>query len=303
MSSDAWGSSRVELADPTRSPLLARNTVDRSSGLRTDDGWLDGAWSERGRLLRITADGGARIDFDTDGLVWDEVLGERPVDAWFLGADADSAYFAQVVASLPGARNLRDTGGRLGDRDSGLLTAAVGLANWHAVNTHCPRDGTPTVIESAGWVRVCPSDGSHHFPRTDPAVIMLITNPTGTAAVLGRQAIWPRRRFSCLAGFVEPGESAEQAVVREVAEEAGIVVREVRAMASQPWPFPASLMLGFRAVADATAEPHSVDGELEEVAWFSREDIAAGAVLLPPATSIANWLIAGWLAEPIGMRV
>ena len=298
MSVDAWGSAQVELADPAQAPLLARGTVDRQSGVRSDAGWLDTAWRERGRLLRVTAEGGARIDFDTESLVWEAVGGERPAEVWFLGADAEAAYFAQVVASLPGARSLRELGARLADIDSGLLTAAVGLANWHAVNTHCPRDGSPTVVESAGWVRVCPVDGSHHFPRTDPAVIMLITNPAGTAAVLGRQAVWPARRFSCLAGFVEPGESAEQAVVREVAEEAGIVVREVRAMASQPWPFPASLMLGFRAVADDADVPISVDGELEEVAWFHRDEIAAGAVLLPPPASIANWLIAGWLAEP-----
>lgn len=141
-----------------------------------------------------------------------------------------------------------------------------------------------------------PVDGSIHFPRTDPAVIALVTSPDRARAVLGRQPSWPRGRHSCLAGFVEPGESAEQAVVREVAEESGLQVRDVRGAQSQPWPFPASLMLAFTAVADDAAVPRAADDELEDVRWFTREQ-AREEIRLPPAVSIASRLIAGWLQD------
>ena len=171
------------------------------------------------------------------------------------------------------------------------------MAEWHRTHGHCPRCGAATVVESAGWVRRCPVDGSSHFPRTDPAVIVLISDPSGDRALLGRQPSWPAGRYSCLAGFVEPGESAEAAVVREVREEAGVTVTDVRAAGSQPWPFPQSLMMGFTAVADPEAEPVTSDDELEDVRWFSRDDVRAGAIIPPGPISIANRLVAGWLAR------
>ena len=150
-------------------------------------------------------------------------------------------------------------------------------------------------------MRRCEADGSDHFPRTDPAVIVLV-HDGGDRCVLGRQAVWPAGRFSTLAGFVEPGESAEQAVVREVEEESGLHVRDVRYVASQPWPFPSSLMLGYTAVCDPDAEPVAVDGELEEVRWFTRDELrAAGTwggregVQTPSSVSIAWHLISGWV--------
>jgi NAD+ diphosphatase len=181
---------------------------------------------------------------------------------------------------------------------------AVGLTNWHATHPCCARCGTPTEVVRGGSVRRCPEDGSEHFPRTDPAMIVLV-HDGADRCVLGRQAVWPAGRFSTLAGFVEPGESAEQAVVREVAEETGLVVDEVSYVASQPWPFPSSLMLGFRARCDAGAVPRPVDGELEEVRWFTRQEVRdaatwgarGGGLQLPSAVSIAAMLIAGWLAE------
>jgi NAD+ diphosphatase len=144
-------------------------------------------------------------------------------------------------------------------------------------------------------VRRCPEDGSEHFPRTDPAMIVLVTDG-GDRALLGRQAVWPAGRYSTLAGFVEPGESAEQAVVREVKEETGVDVREVRYSSSQPWPFPASLMLGFTATCDPGAVPEPQDGELEDARWFTRDELRDGSAMLPTPVSIAYKLITDWLA-------
>jgi NAD+ diphosphatase len=183
----------------------------------------------------------------------------------------------------------------LSDRDAGLLVHAVGLTNWHASHPRCPRCGTPTEVVQGGAVRRCPEDGSEHFPRTDPAVIVLV-HDGADRALLGRQASWPQGRYSTLAGFVEPGESAEQAVVREVQEESGVRVREVTYRASQPWPFPSSLMLGFRALADGDVEPVARDGELEDVRWFTREEFRDRFTGGPPQVSIAYTLISDWVA-------
>ncbi|TAL20773.1 MAG: NAD(+) diphosphatase, partial [Frankiales bacterium] len=222
--------------------------------------------------------------------------------------DDDGPVFA-VVGTLPrklGARalDLREVGALLDDHDAGLLVHAVGLANWHATHPCCSRCGAPTDVVRGGSVRRCPEDGSEHFPRTDPAMIVLV-HDGADRCVLGRQSVWPAGRFSTLAGFVEPGESAEQAVVREVAEETGLTVDEVSYVASQPWPFPSSLMLGFRARCAGDAVPRVIDGELEEVRWFTRDELREAAtwgarstgVQLPGSVSIASLLIQGWLAE------
>jgi len=216
----------------------------------------------------------------------------------FLGEHAGTAYFS-VTAPLPaveGARSagLREVGAALDDRDAGLLVEAVALANWHATHVRCPRCGAPTVEARGGWTRTCEVDGSEHFPRTDPAVIMLVHDGAGRC-LLGRQPSWPSGRYSTLAGFVEPGESAEMAVAREVAEEVGVEVRDIHYVASQPWPFPGSLMLGYTALADS-AVPLTLDGlELDDARWLNREKLRGGAVLLPPPVSIAHRLITSWL--------
>jgi NAD+ diphosphatase len=207
--------------------------------------------------------------------------------------------------SAPGgarAASLREVGTLLGDRDAGLLTHAVALANWHDTHTHCPVDGTPTVPDPAGHSTRCPADGTEHFPRTDPAVIMLITDPDDRC-LLARNVAWPGRRVSILAGFVEPGESAEQAVIREVAEETGIKVTNVRYVGSQPWPMPRSLMLGFRADAPA-GQAITVDHtELAEAHWFGREELLAAVesreLGLPPPVSIARHIIESWFGGPL----
>lgn len=153
------------------------------------------------------------------------------------------------------------------------MVHAVALENWQRLHRFCSRCGERTVIAAAGHIRRCQACGAEHYPRTDPAVIMLVTDEEDRA-LLGRQVHWPEGRFSTLAGFVEPGESIEQSVVREVFEEAGVTVGEVEYIASQPWPFPSSLMLGF--FARATSSEITVDGEeIHEARWFSREDLAA----------------------------
>ena len=291
-------------ARPLTAPALSRSAVDRDAVRRDDPAALDAAW-QRARVL-VVDDGQALVDGTALVLVGP---GDAPEgDRHYLGEQDGQPYFA-VAGPLPRrlgatARGLRDVGAVLDDRDAGLLTHAVGLANWHALHPRCPRCGAATASAKGGSVRVCEADGSTHFPRTDPAVIVLITDGADRA-VLGRQAVWPERRYSTLAGFVEPGESAEQAVVREVGEEAGIAVREVVYRGSQPWPFPASLMLGYRAVCEPDAEPVPRDGELEDARWFTREQLrtaggwegGGGPVLLPPPVSIAHRLISDWVDE------
>lgn len=189
----------------------------------------------------------------------------------------------------------------LDDTDVGLLTCGVALANWHTGHARCPRCGAATEPILAGWARSCPSCGVEHFPRTDPAVIMAVVD-RADRILLGRQTGWPEKRFSTLAGFVEPGESLEAAVRREVAEEAGIVVGDVVYRGSQPWPFPSSLMVGFRASALSTEI--TVDGaELARARWWTREEMAldldTGELVLPPAVSIARRLIEDWYGSPL----
>jgi NAD+ diphosphatase len=211
---------------------------------------------------------------------------------------------AWLARAQPGLRpaDLREAAALLNDRDAGLFTHAVALANWHATHTHCPRCGTPTVTVAAGHAQRCPADGSEHFPRVDPAVIMLVTDPDDRC-LLARNRRWPERRVSILAGFVEPGESAEQAVAREVGEETGITVARVRYVGSQPWPMPQSLMLGFRASAAGDLEIRVDDDEIAEAHWFSRDELrsalTAREILLPPPVSIAHRLIESWYGEEL----
>ena len=211
---------------------------------------------------------------------------------------------AWLARAQPGLRpaGLREAAALLSDRDAGLFTHAVALANWHDSHTHCPRCGTVTVTVAAGHAQRCPADGSEHFPRIDPAVIMLVTDPDDRC-LLARNRRWPERRVSILAGFVEPGESAEQAVTREVEEETAIVVTRVRYVGSQPWPMPQSLMLGFRAEAGGELDLRVDEDEIAEAHWYSREDLraalAAREILLPPPVSIAHRLIESWYGEEL----
>lgn len=212
-------------------------------------------------------------------------------------ADPDAAVLARGDAWTP----LREVGGELSARDAGLATAAVALYEWHVRHPRCPRCGAVTYTVQAGWSRRCVADGSEHYPRTDPAVIMAVVDDEDRL-LLANSAAWPERRYSTLAGFVEAGESVEHAIRREVREEAAVVVGEVEYRGSQPWPFPASLMLAFRARATTTRI--TVDGdELRSARWFRREElraeVASGDVVLPPRTSIARALIEEWAGEPL----
>jgi NAD+ diphosphatase len=200
---------------------------------------------------------------------------------------------------------LREVGPLLSDRDAGLVTHAIALANWHETFTHCPRCGSPTDPIASGHARRCPVDSSEHFPRVDPAMIVLVTD-ADDRALLARNVMWPERRVSILAGFVEAGESAEMAVAREVQEEAGIDVGAVTYLGSQPWPMPQSLMLGFRAEAAGEQEIRVDAEEIAEANWYSRAELAAaidsGDILLPPPVSIAHRIIETWYGSDLPGR-
>jgi NAD+ diphosphatase len=279
---------------PASLPALSRATVDRDSATRELPEALDSAWRD-GQVLVVDDQGRALVDGTDLVLLGPDEAPEG--DRLYLGG---GRYFAvrgplpRKLGTVP--KSLRDVGHLLSDRDAGLLVHAVGLANWHASHTHCPRCGAATRSTRGGAVRVCVADGSEHFPRTDPAMIVLV-HDGADRCLLGRQPIWPPGRYSTLAGFVEPGESAEQAVVREVLEETGVLVRDVSYSASQPWPFPSSLMLGFRARADGEAEPVARDGELEDARWFHRDELRDGSAMLPTPVSIAYKLITDWVND------
>ncbi len=312
---------------PALGPLaLARGTVDRVTERRTDPGWLTERWEDPRTRVLVIDNGRALVRFGegTAELVLLPVSRAPDGLRCFLGADDGGRAYFSVTGPLPAAEaagdpaaghgaarepadsvkaaDLRQAGALLGDRDAGLFTQAVALANWHATHTHCPRCGAPTDPVNGGYSRICRADGSEHFPRTDPAVIMLVTDP-GDRALLARNSRWPERRVSILAGFVEPGESAEQAVAREVAEETGISVGDIRYLGSQPWPMPQSLMLGFWARASA-GQPIQVDEEeIAEARWFSRDELraamASGEIRVPPPVSIAYRIIESWYGEQL----
>ena len=214
--------------------------------------------------------------------------------------DDDAAASVTTTPELWG--NLRSVGSTLIDRDAGMLTEALALANWHASHRFSPRTGQPLLPELGGWVRRSEDDETPIFPRTDPAIIVLITD-TEDRILLGSNALWESNRYSLLAGFVEPGESLEAAVVREVFEESGICVVNPVYVGSQPWPFPASLMVGFRALADpAGGWVSAPDGaEILDLRWFSRQELrdAMGEIILPGATSIARFMIEDWFGGPV----
>jgi NAD+ diphosphatase len=307
-------------------PPLARSTLDRAAHRRTDGDWLAAAWTTGLVLLVDTEAGGLAPVRDVDDGVRlvlvpaADAPDRAPADRLFLGVDTDgTALFAVDAPVRPRegvrAASLRDVGHLLDDRDTGVFTAAVALAHWHAGHRFSPATGRRTAAVDAGWARLDPEDPvrSQHFPRTDPAVIVLVHDGVagpGGRCLLGHAPGWrsrTRRRFSCLAGFIEAGESAEAAVVREVREEVGVEVGRIAYVGSQAWPFPCSLMLGFTAYADP-ALPLRVDpAEIAEARWFRRDQVAAAyagervdvggdrVLGLPMNASIAAYLIGGWL--------
>jgi NAD+ diphosphatase len=295
----------------TEGPPLSRYTYDRAAVHRTDDAWLADAW-RRGRVVAVTpksavpTNGGGQLVFRGP----DSIASGAP--RRFLGVIADVPYFAATVTADDADEwlTLREFGARADDLEAALIVSAIALEQWHQRHTHCPLCGDPTIETQAGWTRTCTTDDSLHFPRTDPAVIMLI-HDGGDRALLGRGPQWGEGRFSTLAGFVEPGESLEAAVAREVYEEVGVAITDIGYLASQPWPFPASLMVGFIARLDGDPSLSLDPVEMADAGWFTRDEIrrardwtddlavpADGTYRLraiPPHFSISRYLIDQWL--------
>ncbi|MEU5988434.1 NAD(+) diphosphatase [Spirillospora sp. NPDC047418] len=282
---------------------LSRGTLDRVALHRGDDAWLDGAWNDPRTRVLVIRDGRVLVAYESGPALVLVPPDQAPDgERWLLGADDDGTVYFGVSGDLPAIEGtepagLRRVGALLADRDSGLLTHAVALEHWHSTNRYCPRCGAETRVSSAGHVRVCPRDGSQHFPRVDPAVIMLVTDEADRV-LLARGPQWPADRRSILAGFVEPGESLEQAVAREVKEEVGLAVRDVHYLGSQPWPLPQSLMLGFTARADGDVPLNPDPEEILDAAWYTRDELRAaidtGEIVAPGPLSIAAQLIMRW---------
>jgi len=300
---------RASLATVTYPHLrLSANPHDRTGVRRGDDAWLDQRWADpSSRALVIS---GTRIR-PVDGKVeWIPtadapdgmrvLLGEQDDVTWF-AVIVDPALASEEKSEWFGLRaafsHLQEGGGS----EAPLLFHAVGLAEWHYATRFCPRCGGELEVLKAGHEKACTSCGKPQFPRTDPAVIMVVAagepGSEDEQCLLGRQSAWPEGRYSTLAGFCEPGETLEDAVRREVAEETDIRVGEVEYFGNQPWPLPASLMLGFIARAETTEV--EVDGEeIEDARWFTRaqmkEEAEAGALVLPGGVSISRSLVEHW---------
>jgi NAD+ diphosphatase len=289
---------------------LARTAVDRAADRRADPQLIPSLLADRATRVLAVVDGSAEVCHRDGGLAL-ALRAPLPADSRalgvFLGVDGDgTAYVAVDETAVDSAdardlRTLRQVGVDLDDRDAGLLTTALGLLNWHRTHGHCPRCGAPTEATQGGWLRRCPSDGSEHYPRTDPAVIMSVIDERDRL-LLARGPQWAERRYSVLAGFVEPGEALEAAVAREVFEEVGVRVTDVRFLGNQPWPFPSSLMLGFTARALNT-DLVLQEGEIAEARWVTREEllaeIAEGGTGVANRISIARSLIEHWLGQEI----
>jgi len=302
---------------PKEPNFYAAGGYDRAARLRKDEEWLATrldhplsrivpVWRNQSLVISGQDKNPPRAAF----LTRDQIVGELGTEV-FLGQLEDRAYFARdlsehekplemIRSDVPVEfADLRRVGPLVGNRDGSLMAYARGILYWHSRHGFCSVCGCPTRVEEAGHVRRCSNEkcATQHFPRTDPAVIMLVHD--GDRCLLGRQKIWPKGMHSTLAGFVEPGESLEDAVVREVFEEAGIKVADVMYHSSQPWPFPASLMLGFHARA-VTTEIKIDPEELEAARWFDRQYLLANLkgsteFFVPPRIAVARRLIDDWL--------
>lgn len=315
-----------------RRPALAGPGLDRSAHERSTVGLLESLQADaatrvlvvHGDAVPLAPEGAAEPRSGAGGSGWGGTRGTAahralhlvaPGDVpdaaeWaFLGRDPQgaavvSALFAQdasaPVAAPGGWGSLRTVGGVLPSTEAALFVEALSLGRWLLDAPYCPACGTRTEVRNAGWSRRCPGCGREHFPRTDPAVIVAVTSALDPdLLLLGSNAAWGGDRFSCFAGFAEAGESLESTVVREVREEAGVEVRDLRYRGSQAWPYPRSLMVGFHATAVDDAEAEADGDEIAAVRWFTRTEIAAalageGDLLLPGRASIAHRLISDW---------
>lgn len=307
-------------ARPTPRPNpLATSTLDRVSDQRQNQEWVAAQWASpearvqlqwRGTYA-IVGDRSVSVSPSDVAELMHDVSDEMASTSILLGLLAGVPHFGLDVSTLdreavdalvgPDAvlMSLRDSAGVLHADDANLLATTSGISTWHSRHRFCGVCGSPTQSRAAGHERHCSTCGTTHFPRTDPAVIMLVTD--GDRAVLGRQKIWPAGMFSTLAGFVEPGESLEDAVVREVFEEVGLRCDSVTYSSSQPWPFPQSLMVGFHAEA-VTTDLAVHPTELDDAQWFLRSDLEEsrrlgrrGYPIVPPPMTIARRLLDEWL--------
>jgi NAD+ diphosphatase len=324
-------------------PTLSRSTVDRQEMLRTNPERLVAKWPTA-RVVLLDDTGRTPVVEGTTSLATRKAANygsEPPADAVFLGEWEDTDYwslpgraegdadtvrmagswgFVEEVPRVDGEIwvELRGHGDLLDDTSAGLFTTAQALRNWRRQAKYCTRDGSPTELIQFGWASRCGANGHEEYPRTDPAVICLVHDyegVNGSRVLLARQPIWPAGRYSVLAGFVEAGESLEGCVEREILEEVGAKVSDVRYLGSQPWPFPRSIMLGFTARADPSVPLVPADGEIEEALWVTREEvraafrnsqlrnegavptpIAGGAaeIILPGNSSIARVMLKAW---------
>lgn len=293
---------------------FVEGALDRADALRDNADALHAYWPNA-RVLLVDGDGKTRVDaqgqlFTSRG---SEVAAEHG-RAIFLGMRGDEAWFAQAEAgvdAMSAAPASFEQKGTAGDRvdlrtaaatwspfEATVFAQARAVLHWQQRHRFCGACGGALAFQRGGWQGRCAQCGLDHYPRTDPAVIVAVTD--GERLLLGRQANWPPRRYSTLAGFVEPGETLEQTVAREVMEESAVRVRSSRYLASQPWPFPSSLMLGF--IADAEPDPPQANEELEDACWFTHDEVGAAlrgetvdsGLLLSPSISISRWLIECW---------
>ena len=290
---------------------LASEAVDRSGELRTKPDELAKLWKSA-RILHF-ASGKFRVkqnhelDFQSAEQIAKLQKDEKFADGeeLFLGIDNGISYFAwcsdamdfESFETLENYQTLRTLGDFLSQLEMGLAIHSQAIANWHHTHQFCARCGAPTLSANGGSLRKCSIDGSEHYPRTDGAVIVLVKDEKDRV-LLGRQKVWPEKRFSCFAGFVEPGESFEQTVLREVFEESGIKANEITYLGSQPWPFPASIMISFSALATNPAAAKADGEEIEEIIWLTREEMCAAvadqSLTLPPGMSVARKMIEFW---------
>ena len=293
---------------------LASEAVDRAGELRLKPDELAKLWKQA-RILHF-ASGKFRVqtnnelDFQSENQI-NELRASKQFavgEELFLGIDNGIAYFAwcsdamdfESFELLENYQTLRTLGDYLSQLEMGLAIHTQAIANWHHSHQFCARCGLPTISANGGSLRKCTSDGSEHYPRTDGAVIVLVKDEKDRV-LLGRQKIWPEKRFSCFAGFVEPGESFEQTVLREVFEESGTKLQDITYLGSQPWPFPASIMISFSAIATNPGEAKADGEEIEEIRWLTRDamrqEIADQLLTLPPSMSVARKMIEFWYAK------
>lgn len=295
--------------------------MDRASELRSNAATLEQLWGAAkiihisdSRLATLTTPDAISLKYlnakDVAAAVasGEFKLGEK----YFLGLSAKEKepYFAWNSNSVTpatdqvpaGYATLREIGGLISEFEMEIALHTTALANWHKSHTHCARCGAATSVALGGAVRKCNKDQSEHYPRTDCAVIVLVRD-SKDRIMLGHQQVWPEGRFSCFAGFLEPGETFEQCVQREVLEESGVRVGEINYLGSQPWPFPASIMISFDALTDQPESAKPDGEEITEIKWFTRAEIKAqsdsGEILLPPKMSVARKMIERWFAEGV----